>query len=1617
MFRIPTMLLFSVLFLFNSAFAFDEEKAKKDYRGADFKVSSINEMVYENAPAIAISFTAPLSKARLKDHYVTLKGGGSDHWIINKDRTKLIFPFVSPETKYSVRVTNEVRDVNGQRLEESKTTKLKTKRLQPTVNFSSSGHIISSSGPKTLPVTTLNIDEVNIDFFAINDTNIPELLRYMHSNGSKYYGRVNEIKNHGKLIYSGRFELKNRLNQRTECNINLDEIKKLNEPGLYAAVMYKAGEYEYDYEYAYFMQTNIGLHVRRYEKTFDIYAQDITTGHPLSGVKLSVVNRKGESLEKGISDSLGKASFNIQKNQYFVTATKKDQFSVLALNRNALDLSGLKNAVTSHSEYQIYSWGPRDLYRPAEKISVNSLVRNYDGKLPPSMPLDYTLYKPDGGKLKSGRIQPSEKGFYAYEYQTTDSSQTGRYHLKFSFADSNKSSYFFKVEDFLPERIDLQLFDGDVDKNRVIGKESLIKVPVTSNYLYGAPASGNKVDGFVTARVNPHPFKELPTVHFGDMKENINYNRRTFYEIKLSDDGTGELSMQNRWLENKSPIALGISASVYETGGRPVTRRSALTVLNGSEYIGIEPQFKGNPDSNTTIDIKVGCVGRDGKWLKNKPLQVTLIRQDRNWFWRHTDSRGWHWAWNDKPVTVFSKSVMVGESGTETVSLPVSWGNYRVEVINDKTESAFEFKTSWSWWGNARDESSQKPDQVSLGFDKSSYKPGDPAKLRIDPPQDGLALITVESSKGVLFTQYMPVKSSGTLIDIQTDKNWDRHDLYASVMVIRPGDMTKTPVPTRAFGMVHMPLKRDNTLLNVTIDAPEKVEPNSKIKAKIKVTADYPVPSNTKVVVALVDVGILNITRFKTPDAETYFFGPRRYNIELYDNYGQVIDNIGPKDARQRFGGGFSESDDDLARGGDKPKSDVMMVSFFSKPLAIDENGETEVDFDLPSFNGKLRWMVMVYADEQFGKTDADTLVADKVVTQLSMPRFLAMGDKSTIALDIQNMSDADQTLNLLLTLNGSLKELSEEKSLTLKDKAKTTLRFPITPSAATGQGVISIQVVNEDKSIKVDRTWRIGVRSPYPTLSRNTFAVINPESDWKPDIKTDDLIPESVAFQMTISDKPPIDFAGHFQYLLHYPYGCLEQSTSSSYPWVLATPAMLSKLNLTGQVKKQFNRDYDDTFRKEQIQKGIERVLDRQKSNGSFGLWGPHSPESKWLSVYATEFLNDAKKTGVSVNSDALKKANNRLRKYLSGNYNADSRHYSEDISHYEFAFRSYAGYVLAKTGIADLRDLRRLSDKFTGKTDDDGLSWQYLAVAFKLTGDAKNAGICYNQSMKERERVRHRYYGEYGSNVRDLARMTELVYEYDFDKTGQLLFDLSAAVKDRRWLSTQERIALFKTAVFLEDGSGKNWTATLATKKTDQKLDRNRTFNTLFDLDMYKGFKGVKAGDKTLYTAVSMVGLSENIPEPQSNGLSITRKFYDTDGKLLMLDQMKSGELAVVQLVITADKRTPDGLVVDLLPAGVEIENQNLGLASVKLDDIKIDGKPVSKHMLKNNIKHQEFRDDRYVAAVDIKKYGSTTLFYLIRAVTPGIYKMPCSYVEDMYRPYRFAIGKTNESIEVFE
>ncbi|HHW4681435.1 MAG TPA: alpha-2-macroglobulin family protein, partial [Xylella taiwanensis] len=172
-------------------------------------------------------------------------------------------------------------------------------------------------------------------------------------------------------------------------------------------------------------------------------------------------------------------------------------------------------------------------------------------------------------------------------------------------------------------------------------------------------------------------------------------------------------------------------------------------------------------------------------------------------------------------------------------------------------------------------------------------------------------------------------------------------------------------------------------------------------------------------------------------------------------------------------------------------------------------------------------------------------------------------------------------------------------------------------------------------------------------------------------------------------------------------------------------------------------------------------------------------------------------------------------------------------------------------------------------------------------------------------------------------------------------------------------------------------------------------------------RGVRFVPQGDTPLYASFEVAGIPRQAPAADDSQLSVVRRWYTIDGKPWTPGPLKEGEALLVRVSITSKQDMPDALLTDLLPAGLEIENFNLG-DTKHWADVMVDGIALSERTAAADIKHEEFREDRYVAVLQLTRGNTAHLFYLVRAVTPGSYNVPPSLVEDMYRPALRGIGR---------
>jgi len=1569
----------------------------------------ISERTKNGKNGIAITFSTAIDSSQNIQPYFLISGkegaGIDGSWQLDEDNKRVWFMHTEPEQTYEVTVNPGITALNGSKLLRGDTATIETRALLPSVNFDSDGMVLPVGYASGLPVVSVNIAAVDVDFFRISENKIASFIDFVQTYGRKSWYAQN-LTSYGELCYSARFDLNPPKNTRSKRDLFIQNIDELKKPGLYLAVMRAAGKYE-NREITWFSITDIGLHLRQYDQQMDVHTASLSSGEALGDITLELYGEDNQIIQSNTTTPEGLASFQGEFDSARVLVAKsKNQYSLLNLNQPALDLSEFNIGDRPQLPQEFFIYAPRDLYRPGESAIFSGLLRDHDGKLQQVETLNGEIRAPSGSVVKSFKWQGDAEGYYQYNWSIPETAATGNWSLVVSGTLSKAVTYNFHVEEFLPERMKLTLA-AERERTEIIGSNHPLDISILGEYLYGAPAAGNKFGSVLQVSQWRDPIPSLKGYLFGNLNDQRFQSYQELNDVFLDDQGKAILTIQPSWSESSVPLKVSVIGSLYESGGRPVTRAHPVLIWPAESMIGIRPHFGDkNPSPGSSVKFDLVNANLKGELQAADNVEVTLIREDRQYFWEYNQHQGWHWNYSEKEFPVASESLALESKTPGQVSFPVDWGRYRLEAKNLDTGilSSVRFFAGHDWyydWKNANN-AAARPDKINLALDKATYNAGDIAELKILPPTNGDVLILLESDRP-LWSKKMPVSTQGSLVKIPIDPSWDSHNLYVSALLIQPSGKSKQTTPKRALGLIHLPLNREPRRLGINIEAPEKILPQSTLSTHLSLAQPPSSAQKTYVTLAAVDVGVLSISDFTTPSPFDFFFGQRRYAVEAKDLYADVIEVHDAEKAVQRFGG-----DADLVRGGEKPQSEVQIVSLFSGPVAFDEQGNALVELEVPDFNGSLRLMALGFSDDKYGSDEQTVTVAAPIIAEIAMPRFLARGDESLLALDIQNLTEQTQTLSVELSVEHPLSlKMPLKKSVTLAAKEKQALQIPVIAAGQEGAASIRANISGEDIE-NFTRSWQLGVRPAYPAVTENLQALLYPGESFSLTDKTlPGAIPATLQASVSLSPIVNLQINNQLKNLLGYPYGCLEQSASRAWPLTFATTENQQRFGLTPIAEDK---------RRDMIQKGIDRILSFQRRNGSFGLWDNDSPEEHWLSVYATDFLLNARTMGMDVPEQALEKALQRLDYYVNSANSFIRQRWSDDPKHYAFSTRAYASYVLSKVKRARLGTLRNLYNSSFDHAN-TGLSQIQLGLALLQMGDKNNGAEALAKALRNFPQE-YRYWGDYGSEIRDLGMSIYLLLEHQqlSDEALRLSLQLRDATLSKPWLSTQERIALFMAGIALEESFSSPWKALWRIGDGEiQNIENQQGWHKLLNSEqLQEGFLLTSEHSKPLYLGALVNGYSEHPPEATDAGISVVRNWYNSEGKAIQPESVKSGDLLLVHLNVSSDKRLPDTLVINLLPAGLELENQNLEHA-IKLDEFKIEGETIPKLMERTRLVHEEFRDDRYVAAVELNGYSESHLFYLVRAVTPGNYLVPPVLAEDMYRPQIRGVSETIDRLRV--
>ncbi|MET3846006.1 alpha-2-macroglobulin [Bradyrhizobium sp. OAE829] len=1551
---------------------YEKMRDQHGFRLLDYTVDSDGA-----SPRACFQFSEDLAKR--VDFAPFLALAGTDKPALSAEGKQLCVDGLKHGERYNINLRAGLPSTVKETLPKSAEFNIYVRDRKPFVRFTGRAYVLPRTGQRGIPLVSVNTPAVNVNVFRIGDRNLINTVidsDFQKTLSSYQLSDLGDEK--GVKVWTGELATASTLNQDVITAFPVDQALGDLQPGVYVMTASAKGPGSDDdgrLATQWFIVSDMGLSAFSGNDGIHVFVNSLASTEAVGKAEVRLIARNNEILATRKTDDSGHVLFEagLARGEgglspaLLTVMSEKSDYAFLSLKTNAFDLTdrGVSGRMVP-SGADAFVYAERGVYRSTETVYLTALLRDGQGNAMTGGPLTLVIERPDGVEFRRAVLPDQGAGGRSMVVPLNSAVPTGTWRVR-AFTDPKGSAVgetTFMVEDYIPERIEFNISS----KEKMIKAEVPVELKVDGRFLYGAPASGLQLEGdmLVTSAASGRP--GYPGYQFGVADEETASNERTPIENLPEADANGVATFPVSLAKaptSTRPQEAQIFVRMAEAGGRAVERKLVLPVAPATPLIGIKPLFgEKSVAEGDKAEFDVVFVAPDGKQLPRDGLRYELLKMESRYQWYRQNS-----SWEYEPVKSTSRvadgDLRLSADKAARVSLAPQPGRYRLDVKSSEADgpvTSVQFDVGWYSDGSA-----DTPDLLETSIDKPEYASGDTMVVSVNARTAGKLTINVLGDR-LLTTQTVDVKEGTQQVKLTVGKDWGT-GAYVLATLRRPLDAAALRMPGRAIGLKWFGIDKKARTLQVALSPPPLVRPGTALKIPVKLGGLNP-GEDAKIVVAAVDVGILNLTNYKPPAPDDFYLGQRRLTSEIRDLYGQLID-------------GMQGTRGQLKTGGDGAGAELQGSPPTQKPLAlysgivtVGPDGSAEISFDIPEFAGTARVMAVAWSSTRLGRATTDVTVRDPVVLTATLPRFLLNGDRGTMSFDLDNVEGAPGDYTISVKTTGPVR-VSGNPSTTVKLAAKQRTSMSLAIDGG-GAGTANFDVdIKGPNGLALARHYALDVKAATQVLARRSIRTLaKGESLTLTSDMFTDLVSGTGSVSLSVSLSTALDAATILKALDRYPHGCSEQITSRALPLLyvndLAAGAHLAM----------------DTAVDQRIRDAIERLLARQGSNGSFGLWSAGGDDA-WLDAYVTDFLTRAREKGFAVPDVLFKSALDRIRNSVV-NANEPEKDGGRDLA--------YGLYVLARNGAAPIGDLRYLADTKLNNLATP-IAKSQLAAALALVGDKARAERVYGAALDALAPKPVIEFGrvDYGSALRDAAALVSLASEGNAPRATltqavqrvEVARGLSpyTSTQENAWLVLASR-ALSKETMALDIDGSPIKTAAYRSYKAEQMVG--------------KPVKITNTGDAPVQAVVSVSG-SPVTPEPAaSNGFKVERNYFTLDGRPADISKAKQNDRFAVVLKITEAKPEYGHIMVaDYLPAGLEIDNPRLVSSGDKgtLDWIEDGEEP----------ENTEFRDDRFTAAID-RASDDTAVFtvaYVVRAVSPGKYVLPQAYVEDMYNPSRY--GRT--------
>ncbi len=1471
--------------------------------------------------------------------------------------SELIIKAPFEEKKYKITIHKNLKSVFGEKLGKDYHKEVAFAPEKPYLNFADTkGMYLRKEGAKNLALKIIAIPEVEVTVHKIYDVNLVHFLRekvyrsyYDDSWEISTYG----LQNYGDLIYKTSYSTNKlpKIGSNYLLNLNIFDTRK-NYKGIFLVNVQDPRNY-WNRASKIVAISDIGITFKETTDEYLVFCHSLKDNSPISGVKINLLSRSNLSFAEASTDAEGTA--RIKKNEDFIPvlilAEKEGDVNFLSLNFSEVSNPDFATEGKEVKNTDIYIYGERTLYRPGEEGNFVFVLRDVDFN-PIQFPVKVKITSPRGTDVLEQMVTPNSEGIGEFSYKIPLTANTGSYYIKLFKGDEFLKSKPFKVEEFTPDRLKVLI---EAPKEIVgAGKEEQVKI--LAKNLYGTPAQFRNVNVLVEFLPKTFTNKKFKDYTFALTTPKRNIKTREFTgRTDAQGNYSFTLKIPGEW-ENTGLLKARIIADVNDETGHATTSAKSIDVYTQTNFIGIQKIYPFQPVGKP-VKIPFVVLNHQGK-LANIPFSVEVYRIIWEAYWEKNSWGDWNYKTFKKEILVHQQKI-TPQNGKATMKFlaPVS-GSYKIKAFFK--EGTYVSYVLDCWGEGAVAENSfgvSKDGTIKITLPKEKFSPGETAEVLFATPFDGKLLITLESAGKVLKYHTIDTENKTAKWNFKiSEEMLPNVFIYATLL---KDIHTKIPFSV-ARGLENILVQPEDRKIPVTISAAEKSESNTQQTIRIKTKP------NVFLTVSVVDEGVLQVAREGKTDPYAYFYAPRRLSVKNYDLYSYLL----PEYSENAVGGGMlqeSISADELLSPHAEGKKNV---SFWSGVIQADANGNAKFSIDIPDFSGKLRIRVAAIQGHSFGYAEKFMTVADNVVITLGTPSFLAPKDKVQIPLVLANTTEKSLQVSLKLKNTEKLKlygNIPSRISLAPKEEKRIMMTFL---AENTGQGTLALEISYGNKKKIIERKISIRPASQVQVISQG--GVINGKGEISIG-GADFLFAEK---RLVVSTNPVVRFGKALDFLLEYPYGCLEQTISKAFPQLYFAELSNALQNQAGNKRKQ-------EIAKQHIKVTLEKLSMFKTPRGGMSLWqGGYRPDL-WATVFATHFLTEAKAKDFPVNENLLRD-NIRFLKNRAHQVRKEPYKLPDGTSkNFVPKWLPYALFVLAKNKEAPRSLLRYCSENYGDLTPEGKY---LLAATYKILGDEDNTREYLPKSINQNW-TQSRYY--FSSTFRDkaLAAYALMIASPDNAQVPLLLNELSEKLNGTKYFSTQEAVfSLLAVAQFRPEESATQ--VTLQTSKGKISLKKNET-RVLRGEDLQNV---LVQSDGYVYYYWSLKGIPENPADyEQDNGLKVRRKYYSVNGNPLG-SPFKKGETIVVKLTVEnhSGEFIENGVVSDLLPAGFEIQNPRL------LETLSLNNFERPSHFV-----YRDIREDRINFFTSLPVNGRKVFYYIVRAVRSGEFQQGTAMALDMYKP----------------